>query len=115
MFNRLRNRSTTQLLQALTRSENDVQMLDSHPLIEVASRRVSQAVEVIADLQFTKRGGIPRTSLKQIAQYEDAIGLLKEAVTAATYELILSQNCPACGFSPKAKVRLGDTRRKARG
>jgi hypothetical protein len=110
----LRNRSTGQLLQALTRTENDVQMLNSRRLIEVASRRVSQAVEVIADLQFTKRGGIPRTRLKQIAQYEDAIGLLKEAVTAATYELLLSQECPVCGSSSKAKVRLGDTRRRAR-
>jgi hypothetical protein len=110
----LGTRSTTDLLRALTRSENDVQMLDNHPLIEVASRRVSQAVEAIADLQFTKRGGIPRARLKQIAQYEDAIGLLKEAVTAATCEFLLSQDCPVCGFSQRAKFRPGDTRRKSR-
>src|ERR1700682_1901969 len=60
---------------------------------------------------MTAKSGIPRKMFKRVAEYEDALGYVKEAHIAATRDWLLSKTCPLCSGrnkprSPTPKIAL---------
>ncbi len=79
----------------------DIQALTRHPQIQVANQTLSKALEAITGWNMTAKRGIPREAFKLAVQYEDALGLVKEAYIAATLEWLLTRTCPLCGSRPQ--------------
>ena len=82
-------------------AEADIQAIDGHPAASSASNQVRKTIEAITGWRIRKQGGIPKAQFKLAADFEDALGQLKEAYVGALREWLLSQTCPLCGSRPK--------------
>jgi|ERR1700730_793679 hypothetical protein len=83
----------------------DVQEITSHPEIQRADRRLSRAFQAITGWKMAAEAGIPKDKFPRVAEYEDALGQVKEAFIAATRDWLLNSACPLCDSRPQ-KVRF---------
>jgi hypothetical protein len=87
-------------------SAADIELLTRHPQIKIANRRLRKALEAITGWKMTLKGGVPRNEFRLAAEYEDALGDVKEAFIVATRDWLLTRTCPLCNSRPK-RTRLG--------
>jgi hypothetical protein len=94
-------KSASKLRDTFSLTLADIETLTRHPQITIANRRLRKSLEAITGWRMIGTRGIPRNKFRLAVEYEDALGLVKEAFIAATREWLLSRECPLCGSRPK--------------
>ena len=88
---------------AFSLSLADIEAINRHRQIKIANKRLRKAVEAITGWRMIGTRGIPREKFNLAAEYEDALGQVREAFITATRDWLHRTECPLCGSRPKER------------